>query len=170
MNSAALERRIRRIEDREAIRELVGRYGLAMDNKDFDLVAKIFAQDGRFGWVDGAFEIVGRDAIVEMYRTRLATAGPSFHFTHDQFIDWDPLDEDRATGLVLAHAETAAGPAQGLVAIRYHDRYVRQGECWLIQERLLGFLYNVPVAEYDGILMKSDRIYLTSGAKRAHWP
>ena len=109
MNSAALERRIRRIEDREAIRELVGRYGLAMDNKDFDLVAKIFAPDARFGWVDGTFDIVGRDAIVAMYSTRLATAGPSFHFTHDQFIDWDPVDDNRATGLVLAHAETAAG-------------------------------------------------------------
>ena len=170
MDSVALERRLRRIEDREAIRELIGRYGLAMDNKDFGLVAEIFAEDARFAWFDGAFDIVGRDAIVDMYRTRLAAAGPSFHFTHDQFIDWDPADEDRATGLVLAHAETSAGPTQGLVAVRYHDRYVRQGERWLFKERLLGFLYNVPVAEYDGILKKTDRIRLASGSKPAHWP
>jgi uncharacterized protein (TIGR02246 family) len=167
---ADLERRIRRIEDREAIRVLVGQYALAMDNKDFDLVAAIFASDARFGWVDGAFDIRGRDAIVDMYRTRLAGAGPSFHYTHDQFMTWDDAGEDRATGLVLGHAETAAGPSQGLVAIRYHDRYVRQGGRWLFQERLLGFLYNVPVAQYDGILKTSDRIHLPSGAKPAHWP
>lgn len=170
MDAASLESRIRRIEDREAIRVLVGRYALAMDNKDFDLVAEIFAPDGRFGWVDGAFDIRGRDEIVTMYRTRLASAGPSFHYTHDQFVTWDEADADRATGLVLGHAETAAGASQGLVAIRYHDRYVRLGGRWVFQERLLGFLYNVPVAEYDGILKKADRICLPGGAKPAHWP
>lgn len=168
--SADLERRMRRIEDREAIRTLVGTYALAMDNKDFDLVAEIFAEDGRFGWIDGAFDIRGRDAIVEMYRTRLAAAGPSFHYTHDQFVTWDHADENRATGLVLGHAETAAGASQGLVAIRYHDRYVREGNRWMFSERLLGFLYNVPVKDYDGILKTKDRIHLASGAIAAHWP
>lgn len=167
---ADLERRIRRIEDREAIRVLVGQYAIAMDNKDFDLVAAIFAPDGRFGWVDGAFDIRGRDEIVTMYRTRLASAGPSFHYTHDQFVTWDEADEDRASGLVLGHAETAAGPSQGLVAIRYHDRYVRHAGRWLFQERLLGFLYNVPMAQYDGVLKTSDRIHLPSGSRPAHWP
>lgn len=167
---AALERRIRRIEDREAIRVLVGRYALAMDNKDFDLVADIFAEDGRFGWVDGAFAFEGREAIVGMYRDRLKSAGPSFHYTHDQFVTWDEADGDRAGGLVLGHAETSAGPSQRLVAIRYHDRYVREGGRWLFQERLLAFLYNIPVADYDGVLGVSDRIRLPTESRAAHWP
>ena len=157
MNGAAevMERRIRRLEDREAIRVLVGRYALAMDNKDFDLAARLFASDARFGWKDGSFTFDGRDAIVDMYRTRLAGAGPSFHYTHDQFVEWDDKDDDRATGLVLGHAETSAGGVQSLVAIRYDDRYVRTDGVWLFRERLLGFLYNAPVAEYDGILLQN---------------
>jgi uncharacterized protein (TIGR02246 family) len=169
-DTAALERRIRRIEDREAIRVLAGRYALAMDNKDFDLVAELFAPDARFGWIDGAFAFDGREAIVAMYRDRLKDAGPSFHYTHDQIVEWNPADDDRATGLVLGHAETSSGPAQSLVAIRYHDRYVRRDGRWLFQERLLAFLYNTPVAQYDGILMTPDRIRLPTGSKRAHWP
>src|SRR5204862_5630644 len=90
--SLDLAGRVGRIEDREAIRVLVGRYCLAMDNKDFDLVAKLFAENARFGWVDGAFTTDGCAAIVAMYRDRLASAGPSFHYTHDQFVAWDETD------------------------------------------------------------------------------
>jgi len=172
MTSSAqeLERRIQRIEDRESIRVLVGRYALAMDNKDFVLAGDIFASGARFGWWDGSFTYEGRDAIVEMYRTRLASAGPSFHYTHDQFVTWDEADPDRATGLVLGHAETCVNASQSLVAIRYRDKYLREGGVWRFEERLLGFLYNVPASDYAGILAKKDRIQLATGAKPAHWP
>lgn len=163
--------RVGRIEDREAIRVLVGRYCLAMDNKDFDLVGKLFAESARFGWVDGSFITESCAAIVAMYRDRLAAAGPSFHYTHDQFVEWDATDRDKASGLVLCHAETSNGGKQYRVAIRYSDRYLRgrDGQ-WRFQERLLGFLYNAPVSEYDGILCRNDRIVLTSGNRAAHWP
>jgi hypothetical protein len=165
-----MARRLQRIEDREAIQVLVGRYTLAMDNKDFDLIAAIFAENGRFGWIDGSVLVEGRDEIVAMYRSRLSDAGPSFHFTHDQFVEWDENDGNRATGLVLGHAETCSNGEQFLTAIRYSDRYVRSRKGWQFEERLLGFLYYVPVAEYRGILAKSDRIRLPGKVLPGHWP
>ena len=47
-----IARRLQRLEDREAIRELVGRYALAMDDKNAELVAAIFAEDAIFRWKD----------------------------------------------------------------------------------------------------------------------
>lgn len=168
--AGTIEHRLQRLEDREEIRRLIGRYALAMDNKDFDLVAEIFAADARFVWKDGSFACETRNGIVNMYRTRLAGAGPSFHYTHDQFVNWDDANPDLASGLVLGHAEVSSAAGQSMVAIRYEDRYLREDGQWRFAERVLGFLYSVPIAEYDGILMKSDRIRLASGALPAHWP
>jgi hypothetical protein len=168
-NQDALRRRVQRIEDREAIRILVGQYALAMDNKDFDLVARLFAADSRFAWKDGSVAIDGRDNIVAMYRTRMAGFGPSFHYTHDQFVEWGHGD-DEASGLVLGHAETVIKGEQFLAAIRYEDLYVREAGVWRFRRRVLGFLYNVPFARYGTILGEANRIHVGGQSRPAHWP
>jgi hypothetical protein len=170
LSIASLDQRLRRIEDREAIRVLIGKYCLAIDNKDFDMAETLFTPDARFGWKDGSVSIEPREAVMHMYRTRLGPAGPSFHFTHDQFVEWDDADDNRATGLVACHAETYFNGVQNVVAIRYEDKYARQNGRWLFRERVLCFLYNAPFAQYDGILGRKDRIVMPAGNKPAHWP
>ena len=46
--SSRLERRIRALEDRLAIMELIARYGPAVDRGDADAVARIWQPDGRY--------------------------------------------------------------------------------------------------------------------------
>lgn len=165
-----LEARVRRIEDREAIRRLVSLYTLAMDDRDMDLAARIFARDAVLTYPGGSPLFRGRDAIVAFYRERLAPTGPSFHFTHDQIVEWDDGDPDRATGLVACHAETSGGGRQFISAIRYEDVYVREDGEWRFSRRTLTFLYQTPVEHYVSILARKDRLRLTEPARLAHWP
>lgn len=168
--AADLESRIRRMEDREAIRRLVGLYALAMDDKDFGLVERIFSRQAVLTYTGGMPRYEGRDAIVSFYRERLPPTGPSFHVTHDQFVEWDATDPDRATGLVFCHAETYAGGRQIASAIRYEDSYIREAGQWTFAQRILTFLYQTPVDRYPGILGTKNRLVLGPEPKPANWP
>ncbi len=172
MATTDLERRIRRLEDRAEIGELVTRYGLAMDDRDVDSFPAIFAADVRVWSADGVIDATGYDAVVAMFRARFAVLGPSNHFTHDRLVDFDAADPDRATGLVLSHAEMQRHGRPMLAAIRYRDVYRRIEGCWKFAERGLSFMYYVPTAEYldafGGGLDRRMRAYETP--RSADWP
>lgn len=164
-----MESRISRLEGRLAIRELCSRYARAMDEKDLDGFRDLFTADMRFGRVKEPLWAEGRDTVIAVIASRLEPTGPSFHVNHDQIIEW--TGPDCAAGVVSCHAETS-GPLGHLVgAIRYHDRYRREGDgVWRLEERLLGFLYYAPVADYPGLLMQRDRLRTSNPPQRAHWP
>jgi len=163
--------RLRWIEDRLALRELVARYGLAIDDHDFAAVGALFTDDARYGREgDEAALLQGRAAIVAALGAWLGGAGPSFHVVHDQILTRDPVDPDTVSGIVTCHAETSHGGAQRVAAIRYRDRYRRSAGGWLIAERRIGFLYFAPVADYPTILSRRDRIVEATGARPADWP
>jgi ketosteroid isomerase-like protein len=143
-----LEARIRRLEDRAAIGELVARYCLAMDDRDVAAIEALFTPDVWVYSADGVMEARGIDAAIALFRGRFAVLGPSNHFTHDRLVEFDVDEPDRATGLVLAHAEMQRMGRPMLAAIRYHDVYRRQDGRWKIQERRLSFMYYVPTSEY----------------------
>ena len=163
-----IEARIRRIEDRQALRDLVGRYALAADNMDLGAMAALFTPAARFGTVDGSSLQAGRDAIIEYFRGRFR--GPRFHTMNEHLVEWDESDGDRARGLVTGHSEAWSGEELYVAAIRYHDRYVRHDGRWLFDERLLGFLYLVPATDYLRVLGKQDRIKLGDAWTRGNWP
>jgi ketosteroid isomerase-like protein len=143
-----LEERVRRLEDRTAINELIARYCLVMDNRDVAGIEALFTPDVHIWSADGVMDSRGREAAVEMFKGRFTVLGPSNHFTHDRIIEFDALDHDKATGLVLSHAEMQRKGQPMLAAIRYHDVYRRVDGRWRFQERGLSFMYYVPTAEY----------------------
>ncbi|WP_088310626.1 nuclear transport factor 2 family protein [Novosphingobium sp. B 225] len=57
-----LEARLQALEDREAIRDLIARYGPLADSGDADGVAGLWAKDGSYA-VQGFADAAGRDAI-----------------------------------------------------------------------------------------------------------
>ena len=99
-----LEERVRHIEDRVAIGELIARYCLVMDSRDVDAIEPLFTPDARVWSADGVMDARGRQAVIELFNGWFAVPGPSNHFTHDRIVEFDHMDPDRATGLVLAHA------------------------------------------------------------------
>jgi ketosteroid isomerase-like protein len=143
-----LETRIRRLEDRVEIGELITRYALVMDNRDMTAMPALFTEDVVIRSQDGVMNIVGRDAAVELFRGRFKVLGPSNHVSHDRIISFDETNPDLATGLVLSHAEMNRKGVAMLAAIRYHDSYQRHAKVWRFRERVLTFMYYVPTSEY----------------------
>jgi ketosteroid isomerase-like protein len=147
-DTQTLEARIRRLEDRAAIHELIGRYGVAMDDRDLDAFPGLFTTDCVIRSQDGVMNAAGLPVITELFRGRFKVLGPSNHFSHDKLITWNEQDPDRATGLVLSHAEMQRKDQPMLAAMRYRDKYRRDGGVWKFEERLLTFFYYVATAEY----------------------
>lgn len=144
----ALSARLRRIEDRLAIRDLQARYTIFIDDHDLASVAPLFAQQGRFRSADGVMDAVGREAICEQYRERFKALRFGFHVTHDHLIDLDEDDPDRATGIVSSHAEVVRNDQPMVTGMRYRDHYVREEGVWRFADRLLYFFYYLPATKY----------------------
>lgn len=49
-STTALATRLQRLEDREAIKALIARYGLAMDDRDMQGMSDLFTEDVRITW------------------------------------------------------------------------------------------------------------------------
>jgi ketosteroid isomerase-like protein len=143
----SVEARLRRLEDREAIKELIARYGLVMDDRDMANMPDLFTPDARIRSLDGVMDARGRDAVIDLYRGRFEVLGPSNHFTHDKIIRFGD-DPDLAHGTVLSHAEMNRKGQPMLAAIRYADTYARHDGEWRFAERVFAFFYYVATAEY----------------------
>jgi ketosteroid isomerase-like protein len=142
-----LEERVRHLEDRVAIGELIARYCLVMEKRDVDAIESLFTPDARVWSADGAMDGQGRQAVVEMFKGRFTVLGPSNHFTQDRIVEFDHMDPDRATGLVLAHAGMQRNGQPILTAIRYQDVYQRCEGRWRFRERGLSFASDVPTSQ-----------------------
>lgn len=127
-----LEQRIRRLEDRAAIDDLVVGYFLAADGDDLTGVGDSFTQDASFS-SSGTISASGRDGIVDFIRNARQHMGLTVHTPHYVQLHFD--GDDAAEGVVGAHLELVLGGSAVYGAVRYVDRYVRQGERWLISTR-----------------------------------
>lgn len=170
MRDENLAARLRRIEDREEIRTLVARYCRHVDDHNFPALAALWAPEARYSWKDSPDVTIGGEDVASLLKSRIEPTGPSFHITHDHVIEFGD-DEDRASGLVSAHAETSGPSGQNIGAIRYHDEYVRHDGHWKFAERQLAFLYFTPVSDYHEIMKAKHRMRLPDGTSLpAHWP
>jgi ketosteroid isomerase-like protein len=168
---AAMEKRLRALEDREAIRELVCRYNAVMDNREIDNAPDLFTEDATVSSHDGALSSVGRDAVVEMYRSRWGVLGPSLHWGHDHRIFIDPSDPDRATGQVGLHAEMSRFGVAAMSAIRYDDEYVREADGqWRFASRRLAFFYFMDPREFAEVMESDLRVRSGEEAVAAGFP
>ncbi|HEU4532053.1 MAG TPA: nuclear transport factor 2 family protein [Steroidobacteraceae bacterium] len=148
MQDGDLPARIARLEACEAIRQLVGRYGVVIDNRDIEGIGLCFTRQGSFRSRDGVMNARGREAVVAQFHGRFAVLGPSMHWTHDHLIWPDAADPDRARGLVSSHVELVRHDRPMVCALRYEDAYRREDGEWRFEDRLLSFFYYVEVQDY----------------------
>lgn len=148
-----LEGRIQALEDRWGLQDLVARYALSVDERDWDAVGEMYATDCVFDSVEGRFR--GRQAVVNYYRQRTSQFGATYHYPHSQTVSI--TGPDAATGTVAAHAELAIGDQTVMVALRYQDQYVREDGAWRFQERVVQQLYAMPLADLLTGLAERDR-------------
>lgn len=165
-----IETRLARLEARAEIGELATAYALACDEHDMPALEALFTEDAVFDSPNGTMRCQGRAAIMEMFHRMLAIRGPGYHWTHDQVLRFDQGAEDRASGLVLSHAETTPDGRSSLAAMKYDDLYRREEGRWKFARRVISFLYYVPAAEYDGALARPDRVVVGDRRLRADYP
>lgn len=153
-----LEARVARIEARQAIQDLVIRYGMAVDDRDMATVGGLFTEDAVFRHGDDSIVNHGRQEIVDFYSDRLQAFGATYHYPHSHLIELDPADPQLATGVVCAHAELGIDGRTYVTALRYHDGYRVDAGVWRFTERRLAMLYYMDLAELvDGGLAQGDR-------------
>ena len=129
MNPEALERRVQRLEDLEAIRDLKARYAAACDNGyDADTLAAMFTEDAVW---DGATlgRHVRREAIRAFFQGSSSRISFARHHVSNPLIE---IDGDTATGTwYLLQTCTYIRDNQAVWgAGTYRDRYVRTAEGW----------------------------------------
>ncbi len=166
----SLEARLDRVESRFAIAELVTDYAIACDEHDMAKLTELFTLDAAFDSPNGAMVARGRAAIAEMFVALFQVRGPAFHWTHDHTLRFDEADPDRASGVVLAHAETSPAGVVSLAAMRYFDDYRREGGRWRFARREIRFLYYVPAAEYATVLTSPRRVAMGGERVAADYP
>jgi uncharacterized protein (TIGR02246 family) len=133
----ALEARLRRVEDREAIQLLFMRYRKCLDEKDFSGYAGLFSEDGEFVAAGGTAK--GREGIEELVdgmRGSLltATAGDDLHIVVNPEIEVDgDLATSRSTWIYLVRGDEGE-PTLCKVG-HYEDELVREGGEWRFARR-----------------------------------
>jgi ketosteroid isomerase-like protein len=152
-----LESRIRMLEDRAELAELVAVYGRRIDDRDLDGIADLYTADATFDSTDGP--ITGRDEVIGYYRRQLDRYGMTYHYPHSHTIEF--TGPDTATGVVSAHAELAILPTPFVVALRYLDEYRREDGRWKFVSRRALQLYAAPLADLPDVL---------AGRLRRRWP
>lgn len=165
-----LSRRLDRVESRFAIGELVSSYAIACDEHDLPRLTSLFSEDAEIDSKNGIMKALGRSGIEDMFIRMLRVRGPGYHWTHDHFVEFDEANSDRATGLVLGHAETCPQNEVSVAAMRYHDEYLRIDGTWRFQKRELEFLYYVPQREYATCLSSRLRFSVNGQCREADYP
>ena len=114
---------------REEIRTLPLRYAAAIEARDVDAMANLFALSARFGEFGE-----GPDGLRRLMTGSLRDSLFAVILVANHLIDLQ--DEDHATGQVWAHCYAQTG-ADGFVdqLIRYEDRYERVDGHWLFVHR-----------------------------------
>lgn len=167
-SGANLESRIARLEAESQIRQLVARYSFDIDDRRVEAVRSLFADDAVLRSADGVMNASGVDAIMRQFDGRFAVLGPGHHVMHDIQIDFE--SDTTARGRVSGHAELWRGGRMMVAALRYADRYRQTPRGWKFAERVISFLYYVPVERYPGILGTRNRNHAYADPLPADFP
>jgi hypothetical protein len=153
-----LEQRVRRLEDRAAIHDLVVRYFLAADGDDLEQLGASFTQDASFS-SSSTLNARGRSAIVDFIRSARSHMGLTIHTPHYAQLNFD--GPDVADGLVGAHLEIVLGGQPLYGAVRYIDRYVREEGDWLIASRDMRTIHMADWSEVGEALVSTTPVRWT---------
>jgi ketosteroid isomerase-like protein len=165
-----LAARVAQLEARNAITELVSSYAIACDEHDIARIESLFTADASFDSPSGFMRAKGRAAIVDMFIAILKTRGPGYHWTHDNFVRFEGQNADRASGLVLSHAETTPNGVVSLAAMKYDDTYRYEEGTWRFASRSISFLYYVPATGYTEGLSQAERVHVGGRKLPADYP
>lgn len=133
--TGSVEARLKQLEDKEQIAQLLTDYGRHLDSRDLAAYAALFATDGE--WIGGFGKVAGRANIQAFMEKSLGTGpnrGGSYHIMSNFVIT---VKGDTATAwsrwTFVTPGERGATIAQ---AGRYDDTLVRENGAWKFKRRV----------------------------------
>lgn len=132
---SSVEARLRALEDREAIADLVHEYARLVDECEPEAVAALFTDDARIDYgpaLGGPQQ--GRAAVDRFFQGLHAFARTSHHVSNHQ-IRFEGEGRACGTVYVLAWHQFRSGRPSGWVFGRYEDEYVRTAAGWRFAAR-----------------------------------
>lgn len=134
--------KIEEVGDRVAIRQLVDEYAIAVDTRDGERFAGLFAEDGKLAVYEPDESVPslvysGRDELLTVVEL-VASFSVTYHVMANHVVE---LDGDTATastyGLThhLGDAPDGDGLRDTLMLLRYDDDLRREGGAWRFVER-----------------------------------
>jgi hypothetical protein len=136
-----VERRLRRLEDRAELQDLIVRYFIASDDDDYETLADVFVPDCSFG-ASGFEGAHGREAVVESLRVARSYMGATVHTPNYTLFTFQ--SDDRASGIVGAHLELSMADKTLFGAVRYADEYVWSEGRWRFRSREMRCIHMGP--------------------------
>ncbi|MEO6152843.1 MAG: nuclear transport factor 2 family protein [Croceibacterium sp.] len=126
---AALEARITRLEDLNAIERLQKVYGYFVDKGQWTQLSELFADDATLE-IGGKGLFVGKKRVLEYMQTAFGPDGPKEGLiaNHMQFQPIADVSPDGTTGWVRSRAFVMSNGGWGLPL--YEDEFVKQGGVW----------------------------------------
>ena len=138
-SNADLEKRLREVQDRVALKELVDNFSILADKKDVHTQVQLFTADATLepvvnGKSTGVLK--GRDQMERTFGPFLNTFQTVYHFNGQQTLT---LDGDKASGISYCTV-TLIGLQNGkrvrtTMGVHYQDEFVRENGRWLIAKR-----------------------------------
>jgi hypothetical protein len=147
---SSVEARLKELEDRQAIHELLMNYGRTLDARDFAGFERLFARDAEYG---GARNLTKGPAAI---RTSLEAAlaknaapmpGRDWHFLMNETVTVKG-DEATAVSLGVFFTRGEGNKLQSDSIAIYTDRLVREDGAWKFRRRVLGA---APVADMPAV-------------------
>lgn len=151
----AVEPRLRRLEIRAELEDLVTRYFLAADGDDAHGLAESFTEDAVFS-VSGQPCAETRDGIVAFLVGERTKMGLTVHSPHLALFTF--ADEAQASGVVGAHLELVLGEQSLFGAVRYQDRYRQHAGRWRIRSRDMRVVHIAPWADVGASLLSDTPV------------
>ena len=146
MSLEALEKRVRALEDVEAIRNLKAAYaGYCDDGYDADRIAELFVEDAVWESTElGRFE--GREAIREFFRKASGVYTFAIHYSLNSRIE---VNGDTAVGRWYLFMPCTVGEGDRAMwrAGIDDEEYVRVDGRWMFKHKRASGLFNTPFDE-----------------------
>ncbi|HEV7735226.1 MAG TPA: nuclear transport factor 2 family protein [Candidatus Binatia bacterium] len=131
---------LRALADRAAIQDLVTRYFLACDRRDFETVTACFTDDAELDY--GVFR-GDREHVVACITRGLTFFLHTMHFGGNILVTLDGDDDARCESYAVCYHRVASGDGfvDRVCALHYRDVLVRRDGAWAIRTRDVTFVW-----------------------------
>lgn len=150
--ASSLEARVQKLEDQEAIRQILVEYGHDLDTLDLVAYSKLFAKEGT--WTGGIGSAKSPAGILAMLQKATSKAPPydplkvrSFHMMTNFYIQVDG-DHAKARSKWTFFGRTAENKIETRLAGHYDDTFIREEGQWKILSRVAP--HDIPNPDENG--------------------